>query len=366
MAKATFSGKDFRELISNVTKLPSLGAFLGSELINLEVKEGVCKASSFSVIVSVSQIEAKGTMPLFNISERLLIPYSAACEGVKWVSAEIIEDEKKGTKEILIRNSRGPKINYPLQTGKNFDIPIPEDIAPLEITEALAKKIAYLSDIAFSDSSMPQLNCVYLTPKTVTAVNQKCVALLKVDTKLKQNVAVPIPISKVISSGNQLYSAPKRTIIKNGSASYAMSSPVQAQQNFPFKTVLEYYKAPKTPVLTVSGEAFSDLITLCNSCLSTVSRIDVPLTFTANSDGTLVLNAENGMAKFENAIKTKAVEQEVELSIPLDEIVRALPFLTAQETLSLKLGPNSETYITMPDGMLMYPAFTNTKKKKKK
>src|SRR5262245_41526655 len=167
------------------------------------------------------------------VDERLITPFASQHGEAAKVIIEVDE------KEICIR-ARGRKINAPYKEGVEQAFP-KIDVEGISITASLAERVGYLSDVAFSDLSRPDLCCVMILPDgRAMSCNSRAIVVLKCHSGHDQKIAMPIPLAKELRRGDTIFPGAKQTIIKNGIVSYCMPSPVRAVNEFPVDTIESY------------------------------------------------------------------------------------------------------------------------------
>lgn len=342
-------GKDLKSLIRAVMRFPSVGSFAGSELVSLQVKNGWAIASTFGVILSKARVPAEGELELVAGDERALEPFIGGCSDT--VKVVIEADEK-------VLKIRGGKRDSTIARCKGTDHQLPKlkDVGGVEqftVSKEIAQKVGYLAEVAYSDASKPEICAVMLAGDgRAMAVNQKCIASLKLQNNGVGRVAIPLPLAKILTEGDQVYVSPKETMIRSkGPAWYVMPSPVIAQKSFPVDSVTKFEKVGKEPVLTCRGDLLALAIQDCNACLSGISRTEIVITF--ESGNGLELTAENGGTRFHRTVRA-AVSKQATMKVPLEELLHLIPFM--QDELQLSVGTkNGETFLSFKDGWAMLP-----------
>lgn len=345
MPDATLNGGEFKRLVDAVKRFPSIGSFLGSDLINLEVGKKHAVASTFGVVVSRASIPAEGDLTLSAVDERALVPFTAICRPK---SAVVI----RNTEKLLQFRTRGREISSPIADGKSHVIRPLEGSPHMLVTEDLAKKVAYLAQIAMNDSSRPELCCVMLYNGQIMACDQKAVAVLKCLVPLAGRVALPLTLAKAIQKGDLLYTGAKETVLVSGIGKYAVPSPIKAQKDFPVDKLMRLATVEKTTVALVNGSHLKSALEECGACLGNIARNEVVVQLKFGN-GKLELWAQNGGIKFRRRLPVKE-KTAAELNLPLDEALHAANLFEASQV-TVSKGQNGETFLTMKSGWCLFP-----------
>jgi hypothetical protein len=343
----TVTGKDFKLLIEAVTRFPSIGT---SGLISLKASDNKITASNTGIVISKATKECNGELPIIGIDEKMLIPLA----GVVGDASKVIVTVQE--KEISIR-SKTREITAPNTAGK--DVVLPKLSATgLDITDDIASKIRYLSNVAMQDSARPEVNCVMLAGPSVIAINQKAIAYLVCNNTSKENIAIPLAIAKAIKSGDTLYAQPQDTFVKSGIGWYAMPSPVKAQQSFPVATIEYLDKSETAPFAVLKGHVLASALLECSSILSALSKVDVVLTMEI-SNSKLQMSAMSGTAKFRRVVATlKVGDDSSKLNLPLEQAKDIGPLIEEEESITVGIGKkHNEVFFKFSNGWAMFPSW---------
>lgn len=344
--EAKIAGVDFKALIAAVTKHPTAGSFMDSDMVNLQVKDGKAIASTFGVVLSKAFVAAEGEIPLLKIDDRSIGPFAKdVCSSKSDVYIEILE---KGVKF----RTRNRDITTALAEGNTHKI-TPTNGNGISITEETSKRIGYLSEIAMKDTSRPELCAVLLAEGKAVAANQKSIAVLTCNIQTEKT-ALPIPLARSLLKGDLIYPGAKETIIKSGIARYAMPAPVKAQAEFPLAFVNKIALVERKTLAKCSGAKLAEALNECSLCLGNISRseIVVKLDF---KEGKLEISALNGGVKFRRVFKVVTTLDGV-LKLPLGEAMQALPLLQEKD-LTIGIGKNSETFFGFDSGWMLFPSW---------
>lgn len=348
MSRAIFASNDFKRLVAALTRFPSVGSFAASELINLTVADGHATATSFGVVMSKMRIRAEGELALVGMDERLVNNFASVCPD----NAKVL---LLADKEIKLRCKNKEAI-IPITKGQHHKLRPLVDVDYFDVTETIAKRLSYLTNIAFSDASRPELCCVMMDNGHAMAINQKAAAMLVCPSNVR--VAVPLPLARVMSKGDTLWMGKEETVLKSQGAYHAMPSPVAAQQNFPVKTILGYDKATYTSIATCKGNVLAQAIIECDTVLGQIARTEVTLEL--NIGEKIELAARSGGARFRTVIAPKSVKEECQLKLPMQEVMSASSFLT-DETVLIGRGKHNEVFFKFKDGFVLFPSFKDKK-----
>lgn len=352
----TLTGSSFKEVMTAVTRLPSLGSFAGSEQVNLSASEGVLTATTFGIVLARAKVSCTGDLELVATERRVLEAFAPFCPDTAKVSIQVENNE-------VLSKCRTHEVASAVATGNSYKMPSLKAMIGVKINAVAAKRIAYLSEVAFSDSSRGELCCVMLTAKgEAIACNQKTVAVLHVSgCKHEADIAIPLPLAKILESGDVLYVGAKQTAVKSGIALYSMPSVVKAQASFPLAAIRQYGKIAAVEMCAVSGIKLGNSAAECSACLGQVARTEVIVEFSLSA-GKLTLEAVNGGARFK-AVLTVGGESEADFRVPMDGLMQAIPFVSDKAL--FKQGPHGELFLGVSDGWIMFPAWEKAKKKKK-
>lgn len=346
MQSAKLKGAQFKELVSAVTKFPSVGTFVGSDIVSLRVANGKLTASSFGVVLSYASVEAEGTVDLFGIDERALGQFASHCRSNSDVR---ITRDKSGVKlrrgsttEVLTGLVKGVRYERAKTNGNGF-----------KVDWNAAKNIQYLSGLAMSDTSKPELNCVLLQNYKAVACGQKVTA--SIDCRItKDRHALPLPLLKVLGKDDTLYPGDKQTVLESGIARYEMPAPTKAQEKFPYAAVEKYRKGEAEKIAVISGSKLKLAIEECNSCVAGISRLEVimKLSFRNNK---LEISAENGGVKFRKVLPAR-VMVESSVSVALAESVQA-SLLYEGKDVTVTTGTGS-MFLNFQGGWLLFSTWS--------
>lgn len=341
-------GTELRALIAAVTKFPSVGAFVGSENVNLQTAGGILTATTFGIVVARAKVKAQGDTELFAVDSQALVAFAGFCG--KGDAKLDIQD-----KEIWM-SARGRKVKAPKTVGSVLDIAVAKSDR-LTLTAATAKTIEYLSQLAVLDQSRPELCCVMLSKKKAMAMSGKAAACLPCSIDVER-LAVPIPLARIMHEGSYLRAGKAETVLESGIADYMMPSPVEAQQRFPLASIAGYEKIGRKPVAVCDGSRLSSALAECRTCLGQASRTEVVVRITVTK-GRLRLQATNGGIQFERVF-TVDMKKEADIAIPMDEGIRAAP-LFADSKVTIAQAENGASFFSLGNGWVMFPSWSPTR-----
>ncbi len=352
---AVLLGKDFKAVVRAVAKFAGIGAFAGSELVNLLAVNGNLIATTAGIVLSRAKVPAEGTLPLIAVNERELGDFAGICPDLAKVTIDV------GKTEVRVR-FKNRELTTILVEGRTFKMPVTKEIPGVEITKPIAARVSYLSEIAFNDSSRADLSCVMLTTSgQIIAMNQKTLAVLQASPVKRGNVAIPVPLAKALGVGDVLYVGAKETALRSGIALYSMPSPVKAQKEFPLTTIKQFAKLDRTEVAVVEASKLATAITECASCLGQTSRSEIVVHLNI-AGGKLELSAKAGGAKFRTVFSLLGKDLgEAKFRVPLEGIVHVAAFLGKKVTLSS--GQHSELFLNVDSGWIMFSGWEEKKKK---
>lgn len=350
MSETKVNGAAFKLLIDAVKRFPSVGGFVGSDLINLQVsKDGTkLQASTFGVVVSRGTVDAVGEMPLIAVDERALIPFAGLCDSKSNVVIKVSD-------KVVQFRTRNREITSANVTGQDHQIPPLKGIVPLIISETVAVSIAYLAQIAMNDSSRPELNCVMLSNGDAMASDQKAVVSLKLAVPYTGRTALPVPIAKAIRAGDRLYSGAKETILISGIGQHAMPSPVRAQKEFPVSKIASLSALEKTGIAVIAGDKLKSALEECGACLGNIARNEVVVKL-AFKNGELELSAQNGGIKFRRMVTVKE-KMAADVYLPLEESLNAAALMN-EKLITVSQGTNGATFLSFKSGWALFPKWT--------
>lgn len=357
MHKIEVLGKDFKALISSVSKFPTVGSFAGSELVNLQAADGKLTATAFGIVLSRGRVSAEGTLKLVGAGERELSSFAGICPDLAKVSISIVD------KQIVLKCKQN-EVKMPLVDGQAHKMPSVKDLRGITITKSIAQRVGYLSDIAFNDSSRADLCCVMATGAgEAMAMNQKTLAVLKTSPSHSGNVAIPVPLAKAIAVDDVLYIGAKETIVKSGIALHSMPSPVKAQKEFPLAQIKQFGKMEREETLVVDGPKMAEAVAACASVLTGSTRAEIVVVLRTVKDK-LELSARAGGAEFRTLVPTIKMFTEAEFRVPLEGLAHVALFMGKKIVMSR--ARHGELFLSVPDGWVMFPSWEVKKKDKKK
>ncbi len=356
MSSLTVKASDFKALLSAATRFPIVGGLAGSEMLTLTTSKGSMFASSLGVVLSKSKCPVEGEIPGIAVDERLLSSFAAVCDDSQVITITV-------DKEICLHGKHD--VTAPLAPPANHRMtPIKElkNAVRLDIAADIAKRISYLSALAFSDSSRGELCCVMLLGDQAMAASQKAVGIFACVSGVTRT-ALPLPIARVVKAGDVVYVSPTETILKSGIGTYAIPSQLQAQQNFPSAAIESMRKSQVSLAFSCAGPLFAAAVADAHKCLSSLSGLEIVLLFRV-TDNVLTITGENGGAKFTTSLPVKAGKYTGEFRLPLNELLGVIAFPAKQ--LQIAIGEKGEVTLTLDDGWSLFPAFIPTKAKGKK
>lgn len=353
--KLTIEVTDFKALVKAVSRFPSVGAFGGSDELNLSCHDDKLRAWTFGVVLSNARVSAHGIAPLFAVDRRVIESFASICPEKGTVTFQLTDSE-------LICSCKQRQISIARSEGHIYKLPVVKDVAPIKITRSMAERVVYLSSVALDDSTRAELACVMLTKHSTIACNQKTVAVLP-GSKVGSNTALPLPLAKIIETGDVVYVGARETLVKSGIGTYSMASPVKAQKEFPLAAITAFKKAKRTEVAVCEADKFTTAITECATCLGQLARTEVISTL--QTDGSrITLSSKNGGAKFEVSIPLVLEAKEATIfKLPLQGLIEIAPFMKGRVVLAR--GERGEVYVMIEDGWVMFPSWEARKKAKK-
>src|ERR1035437_7667400 len=264
-------GADFKALIVAVSRFPTIGSFAGSDTISISAQDGKINASSFGVVLSKARVKADGVLPLVGVDERALTAFAALCPDASKVYLEVVG------KELVIKCRR--ELTVCLATGTDHKMASTKDMVGLAISEEMVKKVGYLAQLAFSDSSRAELCCVMLNGEEAISCSPKIVASLKLKGMKGEKIPLPLALAKGLKAGDILYPGMQETILNSGIGRYSMPSVVKARTDYPLAAVSRLGKEIETKELILDGPKFLNAISECNSVLGSIARTEIVVNF---------------------------------------------------------------------------------------
>lgn len=347
---------DFKSLVSAVTRFPSVGGFGDSEMISFVVAAKGLVATASGLVLSQMRVAfASNYTGSFAVSGKDLASFASVCpDGSGTVKLEVAETE------VVLKC--GPReLRSPLATAKKFPAPVWDGLS-VDVTKEVADGANYLADLAFGDTSRAELCCVMFTDRgEAMASDQRTLAVLRVP-EFKTPVAVPVTLAKALAVGDRLHVGTKDTVLKRVDATYSMPTLVKAQKGFPLGRIREIAKKPRKAIATVDGAKLAAAVGECATALA--ARTEIVSTVTV-SGAKVVLEAKNGGAKYTqtfSAIASKgASATDTSFKVPLDSVLRTVPFLTGHVQLSQ--GQDGELILSLEGGWVQFSAWKEQKKK---
>lgn len=343
-------GPAFKQLIDAVSRFPSVGTFVNSDMVTLKMNDGFLEASMFGVVVANAKVKAEGVLAQCATDERTMIPFASTVVKDSVVTMEVADGA------VRLR-TRGREIMLSTLPGQENLVPKLKG-AKLKISADVATKLNYLSGIAMTDTSKPELCCVMVADGKAMACNQKAVAVMDcaIDGHTGKT-ALPVPLLKALAKGDVIV-AGESTLLESGIGRYMMPSPVAAQEKFPIAMIKKYADVQKKKVAACKGEHFSSALDECSACISNVSRTQVVVTITVKQNK-IELAAKNGGVAFRRVIPCNSTV-ETKLIVPLEEAILASPLFGTKE-LHVYNGTNDETILAFADGWVLFPSWTPSK-----
>ena len=348
--RACFRGSDFKALVAAATRFPSIGSFADSQMVHLKVSDGVARATMCSIAAAAATVPAEGELPLLAIEERTLQGFASVVSDAAKVYIQAGADIRMWRK--------GREVTVPLKQGTVYKIPKATG-AKIKLSADSAKRIGFLSSIAYDDQSKAELSCVMLTKEGYAyAVNQKTIAALKCEPCSDDRVALPVPISRVLSKNDVLYPG-KETLLRSGRGLYCMPSPLVAQKKFPLKEIRAYADLKRKAYATFDGSEFAEAVQESNSCLGQLSRVEVIAQISVEEDH-IELVAESGGAIFRATHVPVEKGIATTFKISLEELTHVAAFLGKKTVLSR--GDKGQVFLSSASGWAMMQVWTSKKK----
>lgn len=351
-------GKLFKDAIGAICKFPAVGSFAGADLLHLSAQNNKLKLVAVSGVLAHVLTSCDGDLPLCAVDRRAVEAFASICG----TSVSISQVDKE---LVLVSRSRDVKI--PMGEAQSYKAPLLKEKPFVKITPALASRLTYLADVAFGDSSRPELCCVLLTGSDAVACNQRTVAVFGTG-QTQGKIAVPLLIAKNVSAGDKLYPGKHETALRSGIATYTMSTPMKAQAEYPIVAVRQLGKNKRSSGLTVAGNKLANAVSECSTCLTGLARTETVVELSI-VEGKLHLVAANGGARFRAKVpvlsnKLTAEQASEVLYAPLDGLLYAVPFMDGQ-SVKMARGEKGDTYFEISSGWILYPAWIQKKEKKK-
>lgn len=351
--RATLTGKDFKALITAVRRFPSVGSFAGAGVVNLTAVAGKLTATHLGVATARARVPVEGDLPLTGVDERVVDGFAPLCAD----TSKVVLSREDNTLMIKCKDREVRPIVA--EASAEHKIPSVKGMDGIEISEEIAPRIAYLSDVAHSDTSRAELCCVMLTADgEIIASSQTIIAVLK-GSKLSANVAVPLVLAKSLLKGDVLYPGPRETVVKTEIATYSMAAPVKAQAEFPIGKIKEFGKSKTSECAVVDGTKLAAALADCNSCLSKLAPLDIILDLTFGEK--LELSAANGPTVFRAPVPLLASKKEVKFRAPLTEIIKISAFLNEDKVVVAR-GEHGDMFMRLAVGWIWFPAWIEPKK----
>ena len=351
MTKLTVAAKDCKALLLAVTKFPITGGLAGTELISFTTSKGRLYASTFGLTLSRASVPCTGEMPPIAIDERHVAGFLKHCPDDANLTISVDTEIVLRCKKQETGSGLLPAAGHKMTPIKNMG-----PIITLEMTAEMAKRISYLSALAFSDSSRAELCCTMLTNKYALACSQKAVAILD-HTMDDAQVALPLPIARVLTTGDICYVGKKETILKSGIGYYAMPSPIKAQSDFPVKALQAMKALVSEKVAECSGEAFATAVDSAGDCLSSISRTEVILVLQPG-DGKLEIKSTNGGARYRTEIKAVTNGYTDEFKIPWNELSAACAFIGKKPVVLSVVKRTNEIMMNISGALFVFPSWS--------
>lgn len=348
MENCTLSGSDFKALVKAVSTFPTAaGAFVGSDLIHLQAGKGYLTAAVSGTVLSRGRVKAEGELSLVGVDRRIVENYMPVSGKRVRVSLE----EKK----LFLRGRR--ETSTETRDGTAYAAPSIKDVTQIKMDAVMAERLAYLSAIAFADVSQANLNCVYLANGKAIACDQKMVAVLNF-SRVKAGTAIPLPLARVVEPGNMLCVGERETVVKTEIVTHSMPSAIKAQKEFPIKAIWELEKgAGREPLASIEGERLASAVKDCSVCIGGLAKNEVVVNL-RNADGKMQITARNGGADYRAQVPMLD-SKPFAFRATLDRLERATPFFTGKVVLSE--AAHGDLFVTVPDGWILFPAWTGKK-----
>jgi len=350
-------GKHFKALIKAVTRFPSVGNFAGADLVNLQVVDGKATATTFGIVLARARVPAAGVMSLVGIERRAIESY---CAYISEKSSVTIKTD--GGKFVAKSGERETTLAMDQKVAAH-KLPRIKDLPQIEITEDIAARATYLADVAYNDTSRAELCCVMLAEGGMAiAVDQTTFAVLTVATKAA-NVPIPLPLAKQLQAGDVLYLGERETVLVSGIGTYSMPSPVKALKDFPLALVKKLGEAKREKAAVVDGKLLAEAIGECGGVVGSLARTETIITISTSSEKRLHFAATNGGAEYKTSMPALSVKGEFVFRLPLDGVIRALPFMADKVTMSQ--SEHGDLYLDIGSGWCLFPGWQDPKKRKK-
>lgn len=352
-------GSAFKELIASVTKFPMVGSFAGSEQINLWTDKKYLHASTTGIVLSHGKMRRSedASLPVaIAIDERALINYTNIIHPAATLNITVEE------KQVVLQ-SRNKVLHVPLTDGKKLQVSDVPDVEPIKITNVLAKRLSYLSEVAFNDGSKAELCCVMLCKDSASAINQKVIASMK-GTKVTGKVPIPLHLAKVMSVDDTLYAGEELVVLKSGCAMYSMPSLTIAQKQYPLSLVSDLNKKERKDVVILDGGKLAEAVSECQSVMASIAKTIVILKIQIQ-DGKIKLYAKNAGFEFQRTLPViKCCVAKALYRVELPYFIHIIPFLSGKAVLAE--STHGELFVMMGFGWVAYPAYIVDEKSKKK
>lgn len=349
------NGSDLKRLIGHVTRFPR--ASDDEEVITLEAKHGKLTAKLAGLVTVSTKVDCKGVFKPFGLSVKALANFVSVIRD--HVSVQIL----KAAKEVTFRAK-----------AQEFSIPCADPVKcpaikfmqdeKIVVDREMAKRLSYLTGVAFIDASRAELCCVMIAGKKAHAVNQKTSASMEIQVA-QETALIPIPlvIAKELKRGDILYSGKKQLVLSSGGALYVTPSLAVAVKKFPVSMMRALAALPKTEVSTLDGSRMAKLIEQCNVCVGSAAKSDIVVEMQI-ADGRLLLKASNVGALYRGSIPVSAAHDSKVLHAPLADLMRAVPFL--EDRVALSVSHHGELFLVVRGGFIAFPAYLAAQRKGKK
>jgi hypothetical protein len=342
--QAVVAGKDFRDLTKAIGRFPGWQV----PIVNVSVSDGKLTATQMGMATAKVVVPAGGRLPWTGVDARVMDGIAALCTDTSKVI--LTRDESQISLKCLGREEK----TAATEARADVKIPSVKDLTGIEISEEIAPRVAYLAEVAHSDTSRVELCCVMMTATgELIACSPKIIAVMK-GQKMSENIAVPLMLAKVLITGDVLYLGPKVTIVKTAIAAYSMAAPVRAQIDFPIGKIVEFGKSKTSDVASMDGGKFVAALEDCKSCLSRLAPVDVIVDL-AVSESEVQLSAASGPTVFKASIPLTKHKQMGTFRAPMAELVALLPFMA--DGVRMAKGEKEDLFLRVDAGWIWFPAY---------
>lgn len=341
----TVTKEQLLSVMSVLDMVPSRPGILSSEFIRVaKITDNAISFCLSSEICGTVSLKGIGSWPLkkeFFLDRRLFLPFINAAKIIKSKSDFVFTESEN---QLVIRQGkRVAKFNKGTDVQGYGELEKKKALASIELDDVTKGLVTCARECATTDSSVPELNCVYIKQRKDTlelyATQQKMMykAATQVKAKMIEPIPFPLYLVNLLTSTHlkRIEWRTKEVVLWFDCGCLWQTVSSKARQHFPFDAINKRMLEAEEMLVSfkVNSIRFGDIMARIGSYLGSVRRIEWILNLKAEK-GALEIELTTHLPQglFRERIKLDTpVKQSFEIDWPLDKMLPIFTYISAYE-----------------------------------